>query len=340
MRYYPSAKRLGRNLGVGQQALSLSLLLCLALAACQAQPIATVAVATDPPATASAIPSSTPATVSATLTSLPPATPSATGTRPPTATDTPTPNATQLVETVVAAATPQQARASVSPDGRWRAQVEIYACANVAGIDNFGFERMTLTEASTGQAEVVDTQLMYCGGLGAYGLKALFWSPNSRYFYYTPAREGQPDGLCGYWARPVIALEVASGKKTQLADGPRSPDGTMLAAWVDMDIVVWSLNEGEMGRAPLAVDGAILQGLAWAPDGHSLAYLLWSAYCFPVDKTYLVRLDRPTFKQTVLLETQTPTFSSLAWDAPNRIRLVDNAGGQWQYDVTRGAVGP
>ena len=51
----------------------------------------------------------------------------------------------------------------------------------------------------------VETQLLYCGGIGASGLEGKFWSPDSRFFYYTNAREGWPDG--GYpGSGPFLAL--------------------------------------------------------------------------------------------------------------------------------------
>ena len=61
----------------------------------------------------------------------------------------------------------------------------------------------------------VDSQLINCGGLGAYGFRGLCWSPDSSYFYYDMAREGVPDGS-GSWAPPIRQLDVALGMIREL----------------------------------------------------------------------------------------------------------------------------
>lgn len=74
----------------------------------------------------------------------------------------------------------------------------IYDCVPVGAVEENAYEQLKLIQIDNSVAKIVDNQLRSCGGLGAFGLAGLFWSPNSSYFYYTNAREGVPDG-CGYW---------------------------------------------------------------------------------------------------------------------------------------------
>ena len=75
---------------------------------------------------------------------------------------------------------------------------------------------LRLARAGAGASAQVDSQLINCGGLGAYGFEGLCWSPDSRYFYYDTAREGVPDGMRLEWTPPIRQLDVASGMIREL----------------------------------------------------------------------------------------------------------------------------
>jgi hypothetical protein len=262
----------------------------------------------------------------------------ATFTPRPTGTVTPTeipktPTATpDMAATVVAISKPRIYSPLPSPDGNWRAEVVIYDCVPVGGVDKNAYEQLKLIPKGGGAAKIADSQLQYCGGLGAFGLAGLFWSPNSRYFYYTDTREGVPDG-CGYWERPIIRLDVSDLRLEYLGSGPRSPDGTKLATWQGQELVVWDINEGQMARISATASDAETGPITWSPDSQALVYVQFASYCPLSGKSFIVRLDLHELAQTLLLESETPTFGNAAWDVPNELRLFDEKGKEWRYDL-------
>jgi Tol biopolymer transport system component len=186
----------------------------------------------------------------------------------------------------------------------------------------------------TGEARVLVDQLINCGGLGAFGLEALYWSSDSRYLFYTPAREGSPDGGCGPWYRPIVRLDVHGGDHEDLAEGILSSRGTLTASALGQELVIWSRDREDIIRIPAAVSGQVIGALAWAPNGQSLVYLQQESFCPPgASPSTLVRLDLPDGQQTVLLDAPTPIFTGVAWDDPAALRLTDADGQVWLYDL-------
>ena len=119
----------------------------------------------------------------------------------------PTP-APDVVAAVVALSQPQIHAVYPSPDHKWQAEVVIHACVQTGDGEVNAYEQLRLVRTSDGAETVVAGQLRNCGGLGTYGLEGLHWSADSRYFYYTDAREGVPDGSESGWERPVYRLEI------------------------------------------------------------------------------------------------------------------------------------
>ena len=260
-------------------------------------------------------------------------------------TPTPTPDlyataywvtSTAIVEAVVAAEEPRIHGSYSSPDDKWRAEVVIYDCIQVAGpdVDSNAYEQLKLIQVSTGDQKIVDSQLQNCGGLGAAGLEGLFWSSNSQYFYYSDAREGVPDG-CGFWERPVLRLEINTLDTEHLGGGPVSPDGTKIAAWKEDQLVIWDLNEGIVkGQiSPHILNSGTGTGhIAWSPDSQALVYIQSESYCPVSGNSIVVRVDLPELEQTILLESESPTFGSANWLILNELRLSDENGKEWIYD--------
>jgi hypothetical protein len=131
---------------------------------------------------------------------------------------TPTPGADAArqatIATVMAGSQPTT-DTFLSPDGQWQAEIVVHSCVATQAEETgeaaeYAYELLRLAPGDAGEWQQVDSQLINCGGLGAFGLAGLCWSPDSRYFYYTPAREGVPDGA-GEWSRPVWQLEAATG---------------------------------------------------------------------------------------------------------------------------------
>jgi len=260
-----------------------------------------------------------------------------------TATPTPvveTPAVTpDIAATVVAVQQPVLSGSYLSPDGKWRAEVVVYPCVETGEPDENAYEQLRLTQVASGDERIADSQLQNCGGLGAFGLAGLFWSPNSRYFYYTDAREGVPDG-CGYWERPILRLEPISLNTAYLGAGPLSPDGARLATWQERELVVWDIDGGEVGRIPAIALDAEIGPIAWSPDGRALAYLQVASYCPVSGKSYLVRANLPKLEQALLLESEAPTFGSVQWEVPDQLRLFDGNGEEWRYDLRTQELSP
>ena len=305
--------------------LFLCVLLSSALTGCQ-----TPLTPTQPPAADTAVPTvSLPAPLPATSTQLPSPTSSST----PVMTEeepTATPDA---IGTVLASSRSRVLTPSISPDGQWRAEVVVYDCVQVGETDENAYEQLKMTHLSDGAETIADTQLRYCEGLGAFGLEGLFWSPNSRYFYYTNAIEGSPDGLCSYWGRPLLSWEVSTRQQAYLGDGPRSPDGDKIAAWRDQELVVWDVNTGEIGQVSMATSGQVPGPIAWSPDSRAVVYLRTVDYCIPRGKSYIGHIDVPTLQHTILLESEDPRFEDLQWVTSDRLKLVDEEGKSWQFHL-------
>jgi hypothetical protein len=248
------------------------------------------------------------------------------------ATVTPSPMVTpDIVGTVVAIQEPKIQNTYLSPDGEWQAEVIIYECIRIDGENENAYEELKLIKIIDGTEIIVDSQLQYCGGLGAYGLEGLFWSENSLYFYYTNAREGFPDG-CGYWQRPIIRFDTTDETLEFLGGGPVSPDETKLATWQDQELVVWDIDNGEIGRVSMAVPNVPVGAIVWSPDSQSLIYFQVTSYCPLSGKSYIVSLDLPDLNTNLVLESEMPTFSGATWDTADEIILFDEDGKEWKYN--------
>jgi hypothetical protein len=239
---------------------------------------------------------------------------------------TATPN---IAATVVTLQQPKIYQSYPSPDDNWLAEVIIYDCVKTGEIDTYAYEQLILSNLLTWEERTADDQVQYCGGLGAFGLAGLFWSPHSQFFYYTNVREGFPGG-CGYWERSIIRLDVTSLEREYLGAGPPSPDGEKIATWQGKDLVIWNVNGGETARIPALTD-ADTGPIAWSPDNQSLVYIQFTSYCPLSGKSFIVHLDVHEAKQTLLLESEKPTFGSMVWNDPDTLVLLDENGKQWTY---------
>lgn len=237
-----------------------------------------------------------------------------------------------IAATVVAVQQPRVYGSSSSPDGQWRADFIRYECANIGGVDEFAYEQLKLVNVTNGDEQIVDGQLQSCGGVGASGLGGLFWSPNSRYFYYTDAREGVPDGGRSCWKPALIQYDVANRKTERLSEvWAPSTDGKTVAMWQEGDdLIIWSLDEGETGRIPIMwnpgegdkrTPEAGICDIAWSPDGQQLAYV--ESACpasFVVYSVLHVNLNTAEQKVLVRLESDF-LFREVQWETATQIKL-------------------
>ena len=244
-----------------------------------------------------------------------------------------------IAATLVAGGAPRLYASYLSPDGAWRAEVHIFDCAPFPDGGQYAYDRLQIVETAGDEARFVDGQLQSCGGLGAFGLAGRFWSPSGRFFYYTTARDGVPDG-CGHWTRPISRVDMADGSTADLGGGPLSPDGARLAVWDERDLVVYDIDGGAVGRVAAVDPAAALGPIAWSPDGGSLVYLQAGAFCVPGQsgQTTLARADLPGMASRVLLRSAEPAFQSVAWEEPGVLLLEDDAGGWWRYDLAGGTL--
>lgn len=250
----------------------------------------------------------------------------------PPATATPNP----LIDLILASVPPVIYDSYPSPDARWTARVVKYNCSPVEEGVEVALEQLHLIDA-TGAATVADSQLIYCGGLGGFGLAGRFWSDNGRFFYYTTAREGVPDG-CGFWEAPLWRLDADALERTPLGAGPRSPDGSRLAAWLDGELVFWDVAAGEQARLSPEIPDVALGPIAWSPAGDALAYLQIESFCPLSGASYLVVVNALTLEQQLLVAATSPTYGGLAWVLPDTIELFDEAGNLWLVDVATGEL--
>ena len=220
-----------------------------------------------------------------------------------------------------------------SPDSNWQAEVVIYECTAVdPEVPNGNsLEQLRLIRVVDASQRTVHSQLLYCGGLGAFGLEGLFWTEDSRYFYYTDAREGGPDG-CGYWRRPLLRFDVLDGSMDEFGAGTISPDGTKIAAWNGDQLEVWELAGGQIGQTQIPLPGLNPGATAWSPGGESLVLLLSQGFC-PHGETLLVRVPLPDLAPSILLSSEGPSFADVTWDTPNQVTLHDEQGTGWTYDL-------
>jgi hypothetical protein len=200
----------------------------------------------------------------------------------------------------------------------------------VEGEGEYALDELLVEVIASGESWLAAEQLQACGGLGAFGLQSLIWSPESRLLYYTTAREGVPDG-CGFWLKPFAVADIQRQQASVLGGGVLSPDGRNLALWQASDLVVWHLDEGETARFPLAAPDLLPGPLAWAPDSSALAYLQFGGVCQPEPPSHLVRVDLGSRQAQLLLTSADPVLGGLEWKEADILTLWDAAGQRWEY---------
>jgi hypothetical protein len=246
---------------------------------------------------------------------------------------------TAMAQKVLAVVTPRVFQTMPSPDGARLAQVILYDCTRIfpaAEELTYGYEVLKIDSVT------VETQLVACGGMGAAGLQGRFWSPDSRYFYYTNAREGWPGG--GYpWERPIARYDVAAGASEWLEVPVESPEGDRMAGAQSTDLVIWEIDGGAETRfrGP-GEEGAWINWVAWSPDGRALAFTTQTnctdTYPCP---SYLTRVDLQAGTQALLLDVNDPPMLDVAWPQPALLRLLGaDFHTMWNYDLASGALTP
>jgi len=275
------------------------------------------------------------------------ATPTTTPTPWPTA--TPGPSPTPEPAALLAAAGPPRLKAVLpSPDELLRAEVLVYDCApiNDAALGSepqpMSLEILRVVDAAGEVEYQIDSQLLNCGGLGAFGLEPLAWGLDGRTFWYTTAREGGPDGACRPWARPMTRVDLIDWSVLTLDQAAVSPDGARLAGWSNGELLVFARDGGEVGRAVPAALPPNVGPPVWSPDGAALVYLQFTSFCGETaGESAVVWVDATTLESRILLTQSAPEFESVAWPEAGRLELAGLLdGGRWSYDLATGALTP
>ena len=306
-------------------AVCLSLLLLVIVAGCTLVPTPTETPTSLPSATQAPTATATLAAPTATLAEKTPA-------QSPTIFFKETPaSLPTIVATIVALEQPKISISSRSPNGEWRADLTVYDCTKVGDGDEVAYDQINMVHLTDMSAVVVDFQVKSCEGFGARGLGPEFWSNNSRYFYYTTAIAGRPDG-CGYWQHPIYRFDVTSQTKEFIGAGTLSHDESKLAVWQHENLVVWDVNDGELMRIPGLAE--VEKGpIAWGPESQTLVYLQFDSYCPLSGKSYVGYIDLSTGENTILLESEDPTFGDVHWVDIDKFALVDADRKEYTYDL-------
>ena len=133
------------------------------------------------------------------------------------------------------------------------------------------YEELVLTNATS--TFIADRQLINCGGLGAAGLAGRFWSPDGRYFYYTTAREGMPEGCDQYWSQPFSRVDLRDRSVQYIGIGDLSPDGKLISAWQDGYLLLLPVEAESGTLVALPHPDQQLGALAWSPTSNALAFI-------------------------------------------------------------------
>ncbi len=239
---------------------------------------------------------------------------------------------TEIVETMIATGKRITLQSVRSPNGKWRAEVIRYDCVRVGiEVDEKAYEVIKLIRLEDGLETVLDTQLQNCGGLGAAGLGVEFWSANSQYVYYTEAREGVPDGCSGGWWRSLVAYDVLHDSREKLALGPLLPIRKILVFPMEKELILWDLNQGEIGRLPLLHADWVVWDIAWSPGGNELVYIQSEDICIPL-KSSVVQVNVTEMIQTEIMETVSPGFTSAIYVSSDQIKLYDQNNREWRVN--------
>jgi len=236
----------------------------------------------------------------------------------------------EIVPTIVSSRKPNISISSLSPNGEWRADLAVYNCMQVGDSDKVAYDQLNIVHLTDMSAVVVDFQVQNCEGTGAHGLGPLFWSSNSRYYYYTTARVGRPDG-CSYWQPPIYRIDVNSQTKRLIGAGVVSPDQNKLAAWNHGRLEVWDINGDKLATGP-AVSGPEEGPIAWGPDSQSIVYLQFDSYCPLSGASYIEFLNLSNSQYTTV-RYEEPTFGSVRWVDFDKVMLVDDEWKEHTFDI-------
>jgi len=204
--------------------------------------------------------------------------------------------ATATIKTIISTVARSRIARYPSPDRKWSVVVDRYECSSSAsGGDtaSLAYEQIRLIDLGNGKETVIADQIQNCDGLGTFGFSGLYWSPSNRYFYYNDSREGQPDGGCGnYLSLTLYRVDTETMDVIKLQSGFLSPDGQKLVMWHKQEIIIWDLDQGEIGSITPSSTRLFNGRLWWSQKSDSVLFLQTEFECAPnFGKLYITKLD-------------------------------------------------
>lgn len=297
------------------------LCLCLAVAACNT--------VTETPS---------PATLAPTLaqpTSVP-ATPAAA----PTNTLEPAIEATAFAVAVLSAR-PELIETSTAPDGSASAELWTAPCGTVAGFEAYGpvgHDEIRWRPDSASDPILVAQQIRVCQGLGAFGLRVLQWSADSRYLFYTDAAQGSPDGGGCTWFGRVLRWDTLERAAVSLGNGATSPDGNWVAGVDGADLTIWSWNSDTVKRAAVLQKGWPISAIGWAPDGQRVLFVQSEASCGMGGASVIGLFNVDTGQVTELLRTQDPALLTFRFESVDELTFFGTSPDPHRYRLTNDSL--
>lgn len=301
-------------------------LIVLLLTACQS--------ATQiPPATVSA------ATPTASPTSSPTETPLPTETLRPTATITSQPSPTALPA-------PKIVHQSDSPDLRWSA---VTSRVYKNGAERSIFEVKSAEDEKVGYI-VEDEPFIDEHPYGFSFPVPFYWSKNGAYLYYIHRADGH--GCFGggvHSGSDLRRLDLATGQVEDIAPGGSyisiSPNETWYGAFYYKEsLYLQNLKTDQWITLPSLVTHHEIVGneldqqhIVWSPDEKALMYVVMGGVCDSLKEsfyTWLIRVDLPTFTQTVLLTADERGLIPVSWPEPNKVLFRDENSQLWWFNPT------
>lgn len=210
-----------------------------------------------------------------------------------------------LIDAVVAASQPNIIETSTQGD--YTASVTVYPCTAIDG-QEMSYERLDITDNTTNETHLIADQLIYCGGLGGFGLSIGRWMPSAdgegeaRFLYYTDAREGEPDGAVLGWERPLWRVNLADFQVESLNQAKFSLTAQELVAWDQNQIRVVSAYNDESTDFPLMPAGLQMVEVTWLPLNSGVIYIQTDKLIGGSRNT-VTHIDLATMEQTVILDT-------------------------------------
>lgn len=183
------------------------------------------------------------------------------------------------------------------------------------------------------------------------GFAPLRWSPDDRYLYFTLIPS--IDGSCQTWqtyGTNVQRLDVETGRVTELMRGDLramsiSPNTKWLVHLEGKDLILLDLTTGVEGRVIIEAldaytenDRVAVDYLTWSPDSQSIMLMVEVNSCYENELYSLVRVDRQTLSQTIVIQGTTQKYEILDWTDDGMVWLRDDNRNYWQLNPLTGEL--